>query len=392
MKVVITIDSFKGCLSSYALSECVREGIKAVYPNAVIKAFEVADGGEGTVQAMVNNTHGKIVTCKVHDPLMNLIDAQYGILGDGKTAIIEMAAAAGLPLVPPHLRNPRIATTFGVGELIKDALEKGCRDFIVGIGGSATNDAGLGMLQALGFHFLDDMGKDVGLGGDALGNIVRIEGAMALSALKESRFTIACDVDNPMYGERGAAHIYGKQKGANSEDVLILDANVKHFTEVIEQQLHKNVAHIAGSGAAGALGGGFLAFLNATLQPGIDIILDTIHFEEHIKDAQFVITGEGKIDAQSAMGKVISGIAKRCIKHEVPLLAFAGHVEQSAKALHTYGVTALFSIIHAPISLEEAMCEDTTKVLMKQAVEEVFRVIKVASLKNNPVLECKESK
>ena len=378
MKVVIAIDSFKGCIGSRALSECVEEGIKEVYPDALVEAFEVADGGEGTVQAMVDNTNGKIVTCKAHDPLMNLIDSHYGILGDGKTAIIEMAATSGLPLVPSHLRNPRIATTFGVGELIKDALDKGCRDFIVGIGGSATNDAGLGMLQALGFHFLDDAGKDVGLGGDALGKIVRIESAMALSALKESRFTIACDVDNPMYGERGAAHIYGKQKGASSADILILDANVKHFTEVIEQQLHKNVAHIAGSGAAGALGGGFLAFLNATLQPGIDMVLDTIHFEEHIKNAQFVITGEGKIDAQSAMGKVISGIAKRCMKHNVPLLAFAGHVEESAKALHEHGVAALFSIMHAPISLEEAMGEAKTKALMKQAVEEVFRVIKIS--------------
>lgn len=380
MKVVIAIDSFKGCIGSSALSKCVEEGIKVVYPEAVIEAYEVADGGEGTVQAMVKNTNGEMITCKAHDPLMNPIEAQYGILGDGTTAIIEMAAAAGLPLVPAHLRNPRIATTFGVGELIKDALERGCRECIVGIGGSATNDAGLGMLQALGFRFLDSEGKDVGLGGDALGRIAHIDNSGALLALNESRFSVACDVDNPMYGERGAAHIYGKQKGANEEDILILDANVKHFAERIEQQCGKNVAHIAGSGAAGALGGGFLAFLNATLQSGIDIVLDTIQFEERIKDAQFVITGEGKIDAQSAMGKVISGIAKRCVKHNVPLLAFAGHVEESAKVLHEHGVCALFSIMHSPMSLKEAMDEAKTKTLMKQTVEEVFRVIKVSPL------------
>ncbi|MDD2384166.1 MAG: glycerate kinase [Sulfurospirillaceae bacterium] len=378
MKVVVAIDSFKGCIGSRALSLCVEEGIRVVYPDVVVEAYEVADGGEGTVQAMVENTHGKIITCHVHDPLMQKIEAAYGILGNGKTAVIEMATAAGLPLVPANLRNPRVTTTYGVGELIKDALARGCREFIVGIGGSATNDAGLGMLQALGFRFFDEAGNDVGLGGDALGKVARIDSTLAMPLLKESHFTVACDVDNPMYGERGAAHIYGKQKGASSEDILILDANVKHFAELLEQQLDKKVAHIAGSGAAGALGGGFLAFLNASLQPGIDMVLDTIHFEECIKDAQFVITGEGKIDAQSAMGKVISGIAKRCVKQKVPLLAFAGHVEESAKALHEDGVTALFSIMHAPISLEEAMCEDKTKVLMKQAVEEVFRVIKVA--------------
>lgn len=377
MKVVVAIDSFKGCISSRALSACIEDGIKVVYPDASVEAYEVADGGEGTVAAMVHNGGGKIVTCKVHDPLMQEIEAVYGILGDGKTAIIEMATAAGLPLVPVGLRNPRKTTTFGVGELIADAIKQGCRDFIVGIGGSATNDAGLGMLQALGFSFTDAHGEDVGLGGDALGRVARIDISKALPVLKECTFTIACDVDNPMYGERGAAHIYAKQKGASPEDILMLDANVKHFANIIEQQLGKNVALIAGSGAAGALGGGFLAFLNASLQSGIDIVLDTIHFEERIKDADFVITGEGKIDAQSAMGKVISGIAKRCVKQNVPLLAFAGHVEESAKALHDKGVTALFSIMHHPISLEEAMCEEKTKALMKQAIEEVFRVVSI---------------
>lgn len=378
MNVVIAIDSFKGCSSSYELSQAIEEGIKKVYPESVITAYEVADGGEGTLEAMVANSGGKIFTCNVHDPLMNLIQAQYGILGDGVTCVIEMARASGLPLVPKEKRNPLITTTFGVGELIKEALTQGCRKFIVGIGGSATNDAGVGMLQALGFSFLDTQGKKVGLGGGALGNIVRIDRTNALSALRECTFTIACDVDNPMYGERGAAHIYSRQKGANEADVLHLDANVKHFAEVIEKELGKEVAAIPGSGAAGALGGGFLAFLNAQLCSGIDIVLEAIHFDERLKTADFVITGEGKIDAQSLMGKVISGIAKRCVKADVPLIALAGGVEQDAFTSHESGVSAIFSILQAPMSLEEAMCKETTLRQTTQSAEELFRLIKVA--------------
>lgn len=378
MNVVIAIDSFKGCASSYELSHAIEEGIKKVYPEVTVSAYEVADGGEGTLEAMVANSGGKIFTCNVHDPLMNLIQAQYGILGDGVTCVIEMARASGLPLVPKEKRNPLITTTFGVGELIKEALTQGCRKFIVGIGGSATNDAGVGMLQALGFSFLDAQGKEVGFGGGVLGEIVCIDVTHALSVLCECTFTIACDVDNPMYGERGAAHIYSRQKGASEADVLRLDANVKHFANVIEKELGKEVASIKGSGAAGALGGGFLAFLNAQLCSGIDIVLEAIHFDERLKTADFVITGEGKIDAQSLMGKVISGIAKRCAKAKVPLIALAGGVEDDAFASHESGVSAIFSILQAPMSLEEAMCKETTLRQTTQSAEELFRLIKVA--------------
>lgn len=378
MNVVIAIDSFKGCASSYELSQAIEEGIKKVYPKSVITAYEVADGGEGTLEAMVANSGGKIFTCNVHDPLMNLIQAQYGILGDGVTCVIEMARASGLPLVPKEKRNPLVTTTFGVGELIKEALTQGCRKFIVGIGGSATNDAGVGMLQALGFSFLDAQGKEVGFGGGVLGEIVRIDATHALSVLRECTFTIACDVDNPMYGERGAAHIYSRQKGASEADVLRLDANVKHFANVIEKELGKEVASIKGSGAAGALGGGFLAFLNAQLCSGIDIVLEAIHFDERLKTADFVITGEGKIDAQSLMGKVISGIAKRCVKSDVPLIVLAGGVEEDAFTSHESGVSAIFSILQAPMSLEEAMCKETTLRQTAQSAEELFRLIKVA--------------
>lgn len=378
MKVVIAIDSFKGCMSSCELAQSIKEGIKEVYTEAIVEAYEVADGGEGTLQAMVNNTDGKIITCKVHDPLMNPINANYGILGDGKVAVIEMASASGLPLVPLNKRNPLITTTFGVGELIKDALHNGCQEFIVGIGGSATNDAGVGMLQALGYRFLDKEGYEVGLGGGELGKIVDIDDTNVLPALKTASFLVACDVDNPMYGKRGAAQIYSRQKGASEEDVLLLDANVKHFADIIEKRLGKEVAHIAGSGAAGALGGGFLAFLNAQLRSGIEIVLDALDFDAKIKDADFVITGEGKIDAQSLMGKVISGVAKRTQKHHVPLLALAGHVEDNAKEAHGHGIDAIFSIMNAPMELCDAMVKETTHKLMKHNIEEIFRLIKVA--------------
>ncbi|MDD3324725.1 MAG: glycerate kinase [Sulfurospirillaceae bacterium] len=378
MKVVIAIDSFKGCLSSHELSKCIKQGIEVVYPKAVVQAYEVADGGEGTVQAMVNNTGGKIITCKVHDPLMSIVEAQYGILGDGVTCVIEMASASGLPLVPIEKRNPLFTTTFGVGELIKDAIEKGCREFIVGIGGSATNDAGAGMLQALGYRFLDEGGSEVGFGGGAIGKIATIDALHVMPELKKCHFTVACDVDNPMYGEFGASQIYSRQKGADEKMVLVLDENVKHFAQLMEIYFEKKIAHIKGSGAAGALGGGFLGFFNSTLRSGIDIVLDTIDFEDKIKGADFVITGEGKIDAQSLMGKVVSGIARRTKKHKIPLIALAGHVEDDVNQAHQYGVDAVFSIMNYPMSLCDAMQKETTQKLMKHNVEELFRLIKVA--------------
>ena len=380
MNVIIAMDSFKGCASSLELSTAITQGIQNVYPEANIVAYEIADGGEGTLQAMVHNTQGTLLTCNVHDPLMRPIEAQYGILGDGVTAVIEMAQAAGLPLVPLDKRDPLITTTFGVGELIVHALEKGCTRFIVGIGGSATNDAGVGMLQALGYRFLNHEGNNVGFGGGALGEIERIITQGAHPKLLKSTFIVACDVDNSMYGERGAAQIYGRQKGASEEAVLKLDANVKHFATCVREQLNRDVAHIQGSGAAGALGGGFLGFLNASLLSGIDIVLDTIDFDTELLKADVVITGEGKIDAQSLMGKVISGIAKRCTKANVPLIALAGHVETSALQSHQSGVSALFSIMHGPISLEDAMEKETTLRLTTQKTEELFRLIHVMQI------------
>lgn len=374
MNVVLAIDSFKGCASSQELSTWIEEGIKAVYQGASVTACYIADGGEGMLAAIMQNVRGKIVTCKVHDPLMNPISAQYGILEDGVTAVIEMAQAGGLPLVPKAKRNPLLTTTFGVGEMVKDAIAKGCRKFIVGIGGSATNDAALGMLQALGYRFLDVAGNELGLGGAILEQVHHVDESHVLPELKTCEFTVACDVDNVMYGPSGSAHIYAAQKGADAAMIERLDAGMKHFTEILKSTLGKDVAMNAGSGAAGGMGGGMQAFLDATLRSGIEIILDQIGFDAHLKEATLVITGEGRIDQQSLMGKVLSGVSKRAQKAGVPLIALGGGIADELEEHE--GVDALFSIMRYPMSLEEAMEKNRAEKLVKQSVKEIFRLIK----------------
>lgn len=375
MKVVLAIDSFKGCASSQELSAWIEEGIKEVYEEAVVHACYIADGGEGMLSALMQNVKGKIVTCNVHDPLMNPISAQYGILEDGTTAVIEMAQAGGLPLVPKEKRNPLLTTTFGVGEQVKDAIEKGCRKFIVGIGGSATNDAALGMLQALGYRFLDASGKELGLGGAILESVHHVDESHVLLELKQCEFTVACDVDNVMYGPRGSAHIYAGQKGADAAMIERLDAGMKHFTEVLKKTVGKDVAMHAGSGAAGGMGGGMQAFLNATLRSGIEIILDQIGFDDHLNNATLVLTGEGRIDRQSLMGKVLSGVSKRCKKAGIPLIALGGGIADELEEHE--GVDAIFSVMRYPMSLEEAMEKNRAEKLVKQSVKEIFRLIKL---------------
>ena len=374
MNVVLAIDSFKGCASSQELSSWIEEGIKEVYKEANVTSCYIADGGEGMLSAIMQNIQGKILTCKVHDPLMNPISAQYGILDDGVTAIIEMAQAGGLPLVPKEKRNPLLTTTFGVGEMVKDAIVKGCRKFIVGIGGSATNDAALGMLQALGYRFLDVSGNELGLGGAILEDVHSVDESHVLPELKTCEFTVACDVDNVMYGPRGSAHIYAGQKGADAAMIERLDAGMNHFAEVLKSTLGKDVAMNAGSGAAGGMGGGMQAFLDATLRSGIEIILDQIGFDAHLKGATLVITGEGRIDKQSLMGKVLSGVSKRAQKAGVPLIALGGGIADELEEHE--GVDALFSIMRYPMSLEEAMEKNRAEKLVKQSVKEIFRLIK----------------
>ena len=377
MKIVIAIDSFKGSLSSFELGEAIEKGIKRVYSDAEVKKVPIADGGEGTVEALVDGTGGRFVDMEVKGPLMKPIDARYGIMGNDKTAVIEMASASGLPLIKLEERNPRKTTTYGTGELIKDAIQKGCREFIIGIGGSATNDAGLGMLQALGYKFFDKKGRKLGAGGE----IMEQDAVDVVPELAQCKFLIACDVNNPFHGPMGAAHVYGRQKGADDEMVKYLDSGLEKFADTIRQKLGKDVAEIPGAGAAGGLGGGFLAFLEGELRPGIDIVFEKVKLAQEIEGADFVITGEGRIDFQSVMGKAPTGVSKLCQKYGIPVIAIAGCVADDADAVHDYGIEALFSAINYPISLEEAMSRDRARTFVEKNSEEIFRLIRVCEKK-----------
>lgn len=379
MKVVLAIDSFKGCASSKELSCWVKEGIEAVDPLAEVVSCFIADGGEGMLEAIMQNSGGTRVKCTVHDPLMNLIEAEYGILDDGLSAVIEMAQAAGLPLVPLEKRNPLYTTTYGVGELMKDAIGRGCRKFIVGIGGSATNDAGLGMMQALGYRFLDKEGNELGHGGIILEAFHEIDTSNVLPELQACEVVVACDVDNVMYGPNGSAHIYAAQKGADASMIARLDEGMELFATRLHTLLGVDVASGAGSGAAGGMGGGMQAFLGATLQAGIEILLDEAHFDRLLEGADWVITGEGRIDKQSLMGKVLSGVAKRAKKANIPVIALGGGICHDLKDQHA--VDAIFSIMRSPMSLEEAMQKETTQRSIKASVQEIFRLINAAQRK-----------
>jgi len=372
-KIIIASDSFKGCLSSLEIARAAEAGIRKVLPDCEVTGIPVADGGEGTTEALVDAMNGSFVTCEVHDPLMNPIQVEYGILGDGLTAVIEMASASGLTLVPPEKRNPMLTTTCGTGELIKDALQRGCRRFLIGIGGSATNDAGTGMLQALGFRFLDKDGNELGKGGQILEQIVTISTADALPALKESVFTIACDVNNPFSGENGAAYIYARQKGADDEMIVQLDKGLKHFANVIHTSLGKDIDIFPGAGAAGGLGGGFLAFLPATLKRGIQMVLETLNFDVRIQNADLIITGEGKLDRQTGMGKTPAGVLDAGKRQQIPVIAIGGAVEES-DALIQQGFTAVMSIQPGPVSLEQAMDQSFAGKQVERIVEQIIRL------------------
>ncbi|GAB6117973.1 glycerate kinase [Thermoanaerobacter brockii subsp. lactiethylicus] len=374
MKILIAPDKFKESLSALKVADSIEKGILKVFPKAVIEKVPMADGGEGTVESLVNATGGKIIKTNVKDPLFRDIESFYGILGDGETAVIEMAAASGLYLLKDYERNPMITTTYGTGQLIKDALDKGCRNFIIAVGGSATNDGGAGMATALGVKFYDKDGREIGLGGGALSKIYSIDTSNLDYRLKECRFIVACDVANPLIGENGASRVYGPQKGATKEMVKVLDKNLEHYGKLLEKYFNKRIIDVPGSGAAGGLGAGLMAFLNAQLKSGIEIIIEALKLEEKIKEADIVISGEGKVDFQTAFGKTISGIAKLCKKHNKPLIVIAGTVEDIEK-LYEIGVSSVFSIMEKPMSLEDAIKNAPT--LLEKSAERIFRLIKV---------------
>lgn len=374
MKVVVAIDSLKGSLSSMEAGNAIKEAIlKVTDANVIVKPL--ADGGEGTVDALTAGMGGTFQKVNVKGPLGDTIECTYGILQQSRTAIIEMAGAAGITLVHPENRNPLVASTYGVGEVILDAIKQGCRKFIVGIGGSATNDGGIGMLEALGVEFFAGSKQLHNVSAKDLEILDSINIDHLNPLLKECTFQIACDVINPLCGANGASYVFGPQKGADSSMVERLDKGLDHYSQVTENIIKKDFKNHPGSGAAGGLGFAFLAFLNGQLQPGIDIILNAIQIEEEIADADFVITGEGKLDFQTAMGKAPIGVAKLAKKHGKKVIAFAGGVTKEAYKCNEVGIDAYFSIMQMPMTLEKAMETTVAKDNIKNTVEQVFRLI-----------------
>ena len=379
MKVVVAIDSLKGSLSSLEAGQAIKEGVQVVYPEADVVVRPLADGGEGTVEALAIGMGGELVHVSVTGPLGDAVTAEYGILkADGtrpKTAIIEMSAAAGITLVPDEKRNPMHTTTFGVGELIKDAIDNGCRHFIVGIGGSATNDGGIGMLQALGYDFLDKDGAPVGYGGTGLQSIAYIKADNVLAELKDCTFRVACDVTNPLCGPMGSSAIYGPQKGATPEMVKELDEALLHYAELSKETFDHADRLYPGTGAAGGMGFAFLTYTNAVLESGIKIVLEETGLEDEMKDADFVITGEGRLDSQTALGKAPIGVAHLAKKHDKKVLAFAGCLTPDAGVCNENGIDAFFPILRRVITVQEAMEKETARENMIRSVEQVFRLI-----------------
>jgi glycerate kinase len=353
MKIVVAPDSFKGSLTAVEVSDAIAQGVREIFPEAEIAKIPMADGGDGTVQCLVNATGGKILREKVTGPLGDEVWASYGILGDKKTAVIEMAEASGLTLVPKNKRNPLITTTYGTGQLIKAALDQGCRKMIIGIGGSATNDGGAGMVQALGVKLLDREGKEIGFGGGELKKVFRIDTKYLDNRLSETKVLIASDVSNSLCGPKGAARIYGPQKGATPEVVEELDESLAYFAEIIKRDLHKDIKDIPGAGAAGGLGASLIAFLDAELRPGIEIIIEIVKLEQAIKETDLVITGEGKIDSQTIYGKTPIGVAKIAKKYNVPVIAVAAIISDDADIVHQYGIDNLIKVSEPPMSLTE---------------------------------------
>ena len=375
MKIVAAIDSFKGSLSTMQAGNAVLEGIKRVFKDAEIIVRPLADGGEGTVNALICENKENLQTVTVSDPLGRKINAEYGII-NGSTAVIEMAAAAGITLVSENEINPLNTTTYGVGEMIKDAIKKGCRNFIIGIGGSATNDCGVGMLQALGFEFLNKYDEQVCFGAKGLSDIVKISNENALRELSECTFNIACDVKNVLCGETGCSAVYAPQKGATPDMIEQMDSWLDRFASLTHEFTGQDNSNYPGAGAAGGLGFAFLSYLNANLESGIDLIIRETKLEEYIKTADIVITGEGRLDDQTCMGKAPVGVASIAKKYKLPVIAFSGCVTDGAVLCNDHGIDAFFPIVRKPCTLEEAMDYETASANMSDTAEQVFKLIK----------------
>lgn len=374
MKAVVAIDSLKGSLSSMEAGNAIAEGIYRADAEAKVEVRPLADGGEGTVDALVQGMNGSLRKVRVTGPLGDKVDAAYGIIEE-KMAVIEMSAAAGITLVPDEKKNPLFTTTYGVGEMIRDAIEKGCRKFVVGIGGSATNDGGIGMLQALGYDFLDSKGNAVPYGAKGLEALAEIRKEHVLQELTQCEFKVACDVTNPLCGPLGASAVYGPQKGATPEMVREMDQWLADYAKLAANCSERADAEHPGTGAAGGLGFAFLTFTNAVLESGIKIVLEETKLEQYIQDADIVITGEGRLDGQTAMGKAPVGVAKLAGKYKIPVLAFAGSVTEDAGKCNEEGIHAFFPILRGITTLEDAMDAENARRNLMETVEQVFRLI-----------------
>jgi len=373
MRILIAPDSYKNALSALEVAKSLKSGLQKVFQDAEFEILPMADGGEGTVEALIDATQGEIITARVHDPLMRPIESSFGITGDGVTAVIEMASASGIQMITSGERNPWITTTYGTGELILAALDRGCRDIILGIGGSATNDCGMGMAAALGVKFLDHAGNSVGPGGGMLAEVTRIDISGLDNRIRETKIMVACDVTNPLTGPDGASHVYGPQKGADPEMVNKLDSNLKKFSDLIMEQLGKDVEQIPGAGAAGGLGAGLIAFLDGELVEGVPAIAAKTGLEEAVAKADIVITGEGGIDFQTQFGKTPYGVAQVAKKHGKPVIAVAGTIGKGVDELYSKGIDAVISILDRPLSLEEAIEETPT--LLEATGERIGRLL-----------------
>jgi glycerate kinase len=376
MKIVIAPDSYKESLTALEVATEIEAGFREVFPDAEYVKLPMADGGEGTVAAMVDATGGRLVEVEVTGPLGEQVKACYGLTGDGKTAIIEMAAASGLALVAPNFRNPLKTTTYGTGEMIKAALDAGISHLIIGIGGSATNDGGAGMLQALGVRLQNNEGREIGFGGGELANLDRIDISGIDPRLALCRIEAACDVNNPLTGSKGASAVFGPQKGATPEMVAHLDANLSHYAGLISRDLNVHVVSVPGAGAAGGMGAALLAFFGAELRPGIEIVMEAVGLEDTVKDADLVITGEGRIDSQTIHGKTPIGVARMAKRYGKPVIGIAGCLASDASVVHGHGIDAVFSVLSKASTLDEALASAAVNV--RTASRNIAAILKLA--------------